>query len=70
MEVADLTEVKNNLSRYIDQVQQGVRVRILVHGVPVADLVPVAAAELLQPGPVVGGTALSGLLVAERREGR
>lgn len=96
MEIANLTEVKNNLSRYIDQVRRGVRVRILVRGVPAADLVPVTAAEqgldrqladlerrgivrrgheqlspeILEPGPEADGTTLSGLLVAERREGR
>jgi prevent-host-death family protein len=37
-----LTDAKNNLSRYVDRVRQGERLRILVRGVPAADLVPVA----------------------------
>ena len=42
MKVASLTDVKNDLSRYVEQVRRGARVRILVRGVPVADIVPVA----------------------------
>src|SRR5262249_30686419 len=37
---ASLSEVKNDLSRYVDHVRRGGRVRILVRGVPAADLVP------------------------------
>jgi prevent-host-death family protein len=37
-----LSDAKNNLSRYVDRVRQGERLRILVRGVPAADLVPVA----------------------------
>ncbi|MBI2892789.1 MAG: type II toxin-antitoxin system prevent-host-death family antitoxin [Deltaproteobacteria bacterium] len=40
MKVANLTDVKNDLSRYVDQVRRGERVRILVRGLPVADIVP------------------------------
>jgi prevent-host-death family protein len=40
MKMASLTDVKNDLSRYVEQVRRGGRVRILVRGVPVADLVP------------------------------
>jgi len=43
MKTANLSEVKNRLSSYVDQVRAGGRVRILVRGVPVADLVPVEA---------------------------
>lgn len=43
MRTAKLTELKNHLSRFIDQARRGERVRILVRGVPVADLVPVEA---------------------------
>lgn len=45
MKTANLTEVKNNLSRYVDHVGRGGRVRILSRGVPVADLVPVASVK-------------------------
>ncbi len=41
MKVANLSDVKNDLSRYVARVRKGERVRILVRGVPVADLVPV-----------------------------
>lgn len=41
MKLAPLTRVKNELSRYVELVRRGERVRILVHGVPAADLVPV-----------------------------
>src|SRR3989442_975229 len=43
MKVAPLSEIKNALSRYVDHVRRGGRVRILVRGIPAADLVPVAA---------------------------
>ena len=41
MKLAKLSDVKNDLSRYVDAVRKGERVRILVRGVPAADLVPV-----------------------------
>jgi prevent-host-death family protein len=41
MKVAKLADVKNDLSRYVAQVRRGARVRILVRGVPAADLVPI-----------------------------
>ncbi|MCI0574550.1 MAG: type II toxin-antitoxin system prevent-host-death family antitoxin [Myxococcaceae bacterium] len=44
MKVANLSDVKNDLSRYVAQVRRGERVRILVRGVAVADLVPVEKA--------------------------
>ncbi len=42
MKLANLTEFKNNLSRYVDCVRQGETIRILVRGVPAADLIPVS----------------------------
>ena len=45
MRVANLAEVKNSLSRYVAQVRRGGTVRILVRGVPVADLVPVESRD-------------------------
>jgi antitoxin (DNA-binding transcriptional repressor) of toxin-antitoxin stability system len=44
VKVANLAEVKNDLSRFVALVRRGGRVRILVRGVPAADLVPVQAA--------------------------
>lgn len=41
MKMASLTEVRNHFSQWVDQVQHGERIRILVHGRAVADLVPV-----------------------------
>lgn len=45
MKVANLARVKDDLSRYVSYVRRGGRVRILVHGVPAAELVPVTIAE-------------------------
>lgn len=41
MRRANLADVKNDLSRYVSAARRGVRVRILVRGVPAADLVPI-----------------------------
>jgi prevent-host-death family protein len=41
MKVANLAKAKNELSRYVEYVRRGGRVRILVRGVPAAELVPV-----------------------------
>jgi prevent-host-death family protein len=49
MKVAKLSDVKNELSHYVELVRRGEHVRILVRGVPVADLVPIAEA-----GPDMG----------------
>jgi prevent-host-death family protein len=60
MKTANLSDVKNDLSRFVDLVRRGERVRILVHGVPAADLVPVEAGgelgELERQGIVRRGT--------------
>ena len=41
MKVANLSRAKNDLSRYVAYVRKGGRVRIMVSGVPAADMVPV-----------------------------
>ncbi len=41
MKVANLTDAKNDLSRLVERARRGERVRILVRGVPAADLVAV-----------------------------
>jgi prevent-host-death family protein len=41
MKVANLARAKNELSRYVDYVRRGGRVRILVRGVPAAEIVPI-----------------------------
>ena len=45
MNSESLTEVKNNLSRYVEHARFGRSTRILVHGTPVADIVPVRVGE-------------------------
>jgi prevent-host-death family protein len=74
MRVANLAEVKNDLSRVVAQVRRGARVRILVRGVPAADLVPVdtpgnagdeSLAELERLGLVRRGAELSPRELAE-----
>ena len=45
MKTANLSDVKNDLSRFVEQVRRGGSVRILVHGVPAADLVPVSLGQ-------------------------
>jgi prevent-host-death family protein len=42
MKTVKLSDAKNSLSRYVEHVRRGGRVRILVRGVPAADLVPIA----------------------------
>ena len=61
MKTANLSDVKDDLSQWVERVRRGERVRILVHGVPAADLVPVEVggelAELERLGVVRRGTA-------------
>jgi prevent-host-death family protein len=45
MKIAKLSEAKDDLSRYVDYVRRGGTVRILLRGVPVADLVPIEAGD-------------------------
>ena len=74
MEQAKLSDVKDGLSRYVEKVRKGARVRILVRGVAVADLVPIdtkadlgeVEPELLKPGQQAKGRALSDMIVDER----
>lgn len=41
MAAAKLSQVKNDLSRYVARARRGERIRILVRGVPVAEIVPI-----------------------------
>lgn len=45
MKIANLSRAKNSLSRYVAYVRKGGRVRILVSGIPAADLVPVSVSN-------------------------
>jgi prevent-host-death family protein len=51
MAVAKLSDVKNSLSRYVARVRRGERVRILVRGVAVAEIVPIESAQRDDDGP-------------------
>jgi antitoxin (DNA-binding transcriptional repressor) of toxin-antitoxin stability system len=46
MKVANLSRAKNDLSRYVAYVRRGGRVRIMVSGVPAADMVPVTGVSV------------------------
>lgn len=41
MAAAKLSDVKNDLSRYVERARRGERIRILVRGVPVAEIGPI-----------------------------
>lgn len=67
MKVAKLSDVKDQLSRYVEEVRRGGRVRIVVHGKPAADLVPISGGtaagdadldELVRLGWVRRGTGV------------
>lgn len=45
MKVANLTDVKDELSSYVERARRGESVRIMVRGVPAADLVPIGVAR-------------------------
>lgn len=45
MAAAKLSDVKNDLSRYVARARRGERIRILVRGVPVAEIGPVESAR-------------------------
>src|SRR5256885_12748032 len=45
MAAAKLSDVKNDLSRYVARARRGERIRILVRGVPVAEIGPIESAR-------------------------
>jgi prevent-host-death family protein len=45
MEMVNIADAKMHLSRYVERVRRGARVRISVRGVPVAELVPLEPAS-------------------------
>lgn len=49
MKTANLSEVKDGLSAYVERARNGDPVRILVRGIPAADLVPVTVAPAGAP---------------------
>jgi prevent-host-death family protein len=58
MLMESLTNAKNQLSRLIERVRKGERVRILVNGVPAADLVPVGEYDAFPSSDALGLAAL------------
>lgn len=58
MKLANLARAKDDLSRYVAYVRRGGRVRILVSGIPAADLVPITLAVNGDSG---AGETLAGL---------
>lgn len=79
MHILPLSEFRANASAMIDLVEQGETVRILRHGKPVAELVPVKAEELakvpswkrpIEPLRYLKPPARSGAqMIIEEREG-
>ena len=70
MDTAKLSDVKNDLSRYVARVRKGARVRITVRGVAVADLVPVGS-DPLHPGdwPEMDQLENDGMVTRRKRTG-
>lgn len=58
MKMESLTNAKNQLSRLIERVRKGERVRILVNGIPVADLVPVGECDATPSSDALGLASL------------
>lgn len=50
MKIANLARAKDDLSSFVAYVRRGGRVRILVSGIPAADLVPIAPATATEAG--------------------
>ncbi len=59
MTVANLSDVKNNFSQYARRVRRGERVRVMVRGVAVLDLVPV---DSLSDDETLAGLEARGVL--------
>lgn len=81
MQMLPLSEFRANASAMLDLVEQGETVRILRHGKPVADLVPVQADEPtklphwkqpIAPRKVVraDGKTIAQLIIEEREQAR
>jgi prevent-host-death family protein len=70
------TEFRRNAAALLDAVEKGERIRVLRHGRPVADVVPVARPRAIlswkRPGLLLeaDGASLSREILAERKRGR
>lgn len=63
--MVSLSEAKANLSRYVESVKQGTRVRILIRDVPAADLIPIEPAsqgKSIETNDYLSGLERSGLI--------
>jgi prevent-host-death family protein len=76
MKEVPFTEFRRNAASLLDAVEKGERIRVLRHGRPVADVVPVAPSRTVQswkrPGLLLeaDGASLSREILAERKQGR
>jgi len=80
MQILPLSEFRANASAMLDRVEKGETVRILRHGKPVADLVPVQAEsktlphwkQPITPRKVVrpDGKTIAQLIIEEREQAR
>ena len=76
MKEVPFTEFRRNAASLLDAVERGERIRILRHGRPVADVVPVARPRTVlswkRPGLLLGanGASLSREILAERKRER
>jgi len=55
MESVGSYQAKTHLARLLDRVARGERITITKHGVPVARLVPVSAADQAKPAEAIAG---------------
>jgi prevent-host-death family protein len=73
MQTANLTELRRNISRYLDAVEEGDTVRVYRHGKAVAVIQPANADDLpawkkpFKPIKIKGGP-ISDTVIQERRE--
>jgi prevent-host-death family protein len=76
MREVPFSEFRRNAASLLDKVEKGERIRVLRHGRPVADVVPVASPRTVlswkRPGLLLeaDGASLSREILAERRRGR
>ncbi|MGB7295032.1 MAG: type II toxin-antitoxin system Phd/YefM family antitoxin [Candidatus Aminicenantales bacterium] len=76
MKEVPFTEFRRNAASLLDAVERGERIRVLRHGRPVAEVVPVARPRTVlswkKPGLLLeaDGALLSREILAERKRGR
>jgi prevent-host-death family protein len=76
MKVVTFTEFRQNAATYFDVVEKGETVRVLRHGKPIAEVVPVSLEEGMaswkQPGLKlsVRGASLSREILKERKQSK